>query len=361
MINEASHVSGEAGSPAAPGRLLYVDAIRAFAILMVIIVHVSGDVLTDRAGAIDRAWWICNWFNSFARTGVPLFVMISGALLLDPSKRETIGTFLRRRFLRVFLPVIAWMPVFFWWGQQPDVPLSVSRVFQMILAGTVYYHLWFVYMLAGLYLATPILRVYIRGADRRDLGYFALIWLIAAAVLPSLTEFTHIDLGLTFFVTTGFVGFFVGGYYLRVVTVNRRVRAWLPIVVLLMTAVTGFVTFLMSSEPGVLDETFYEALRPNIVVMSFAAYLWLKDCDFAALQARMPFLNRIIRIVSGTSFSVYLIHVLILQMLIQHVGLQALTLTPVFGILATTAVTLVLSVLVTTLMRKVPVVRFFFP
>src|SRR4051812_43266282 len=72
-----------APDPAAPRRMHYGDAIRIFGTIAVVIGHVA-DMRLFSTHVLDRDWWICNIWDSLFRWAVPLYIMLSGALLLDP-------------------------------------------------------------------------------------------------------------------------------------------------------------------------------------------------------------------------------------------------------------------------------------
>lgn len=60
-------------------------------------------------------WWISNVYDSISRWGVPVFVMVSGALLLDTSKQEGILTFYKKRLSKIFIPIIFWTAFYLFW------------------------------------------------------------------------------------------------------------------------------------------------------------------------------------------------------------------------------------------------------
>jgi len=127
-------------------------------------------------------------YDSIARSAVPLFVMLTGALLLQPNKvDEPLGVFFKKRWNRIGINVIFWGAIFFAWdflvrGQS----LSVVSILQGVFAGP-YVHFWYVYILIGLYLITPLLRVVVAHADWRIIRYFLIIWFIGTGITTLVT------------------------------------------------------------------------------------------------------------------------------------------------------------------------------
>lgn len=100
-----------------PKRLEFSDLLRALGTIAVIFVHASGDVLYNISKGetfinsnLLFNWLSCNFFNSVTRWAVPVFVMISGSMLLNPDKDESVTLFLRKDFLKYSSP--------FYFGQQ---------------------------------------------------------------------------------------------------------------------------------------------------------------------------------------------------------------------------------------------------
>jgi len=91
-----------------PPRLLYGDPMRVAGALAVIVFHVAA-YGQDRRGAIGAAaWWGCNLVSCATLWCVPIFILLSGALLLDPERSDTLGGFYRRRLGRIGIPFLFW-------------------------------------------------------------------------------------------------------------------------------------------------------------------------------------------------------------------------------------------------------------
>ena len=142
-------------------RVVFLDWLRIIACFMVMLVHTCEPFYFDADGntffqSKDAAFWV-SWLDSLVRCCVPLFVMASSYLLF-PVTRPT-GEFFRRRLVRIFVPYVVWMCVYTAvWGEWSKLP------FNFPFAGG---HLWFVYMLMGLYLLMPLLSPWAEKASGR--------------------------------------------------------------------------------------------------------------------------------------------------------------------------------------------------
>ena len=130
--------------PHKPVVLSYGDGMRVAAVVAVIGVHASG-IGVMRYGRLDPLhWWSVNAVDSLCRWAVPIFIMLSGALLLDPARDEPAPTFYRKRMARVGIPLLVWAWFYFFWtwafyGERVDR----TFVIRALLDGLTYNHLYF--------------------------------------------------------------------------------------------------------------------------------------------------------------------------------------------------------------------------
>ena len=153
---------------------------------------------------------------AFSRT---IVCHVNWRLLLQPNKAdEPLRVFFKKRWNRIGIPVIFWGAIFFAWdflvrGQS----LTLLSILQGLFAGP-YVHFWYVYILIGLYLITPLLRVIVAHADWRIIRYFLIIWFVGTGIIlfslcmqiisPQTVWFKH-----NVFLLTGLMGYFILGAY----------------------------------------------------------------------------------------------------------------------------------------------------
>ena len=108
----------------------HADLIRSVALFLVILLHSAVEphpIVTQPDQAEVIRWWTVTVYDTISQPGVPLFVMISGALLLRPSKSESMKVFFKKRLNRMVLPFLFWSTIYFMYrffiqitGTQPD-------------------------------------------------------------------------------------------------------------------------------------------------------------------------------------------------------------------------------------------------
>ncbi|MGE5532869.1 MAG: acyltransferase, partial [Bacillota bacterium] len=211
---------------------LPVDLIRTIAVVLVILLHAAIeptpniDIMSSQG---TQLWWTSNIYNTISRTAVPLFVMLTGALLLQTNKaNEPLGVFFKKRWNRIGLPLVFWGTVFFAWDfTVKGQALTLVSVFQGVLAGP-YVHFWYVYILIGLYLITPLMRVIVANADWRIMRYFLILWFVGTGVISLLTLSVDIKSQTVWFrdsvfIFTGLIGYFILGAYVARLQFRRSI------------------------------------------------------------------------------------------------------------------------------------------
>jgi surface polysaccharide O-acyltransferase-like enzyme len=299
------------------------------------------------------------------RWSVPIFVMVSGALLLGRAQREGLGDFFRRRLSRVAIPFLAWSVLYFQWQIWFwDADHSYRELLPMLVREPVAYHLWFVYMLLGLYFLAPLLAT-IFTVDRRRLPIYAVaLWLFWAGLLPLLGRLLEVE---TWYSPDRdnsplmLVGYFILGYLLRDLSMTRLLRIAAPVVFLVSVVATAGLTFwLTRAAGGEYQPLFYEYYGLNVVLMSVAVFFigaslpGLRRADSDTRRAR------IWRFFSDRAFGVYLVHVLFLDLLKQGTlgwQLDHLTYHPAVSVPLLAVLVFAASLIFVLLLERIPLVR----
>lgn len=170
-----------------PRRMAELDLLRCLAILMVVTLHAAAPLLSDPALMGTPAWYFCLLLDPFSRTGVPLFFMLSGFLLLRDPRTLQVAPFYRRRIPRLAVPLVLWNLIYAladaWSARRPFSPLEYL---EGLLDRGCYYHIWFIYLLLGLYLLAPFLKRIVDHASGREVLLLIGIILLPTTLLPLL-------------------------------------------------------------------------------------------------------------------------------------------------------------------------------
>ncbi len=351
--------------PGNPPRLLRVDALKTVSLYSVALIHSAAPLLEKYTAADSGLWWAGNLYNSAARWCIPAFFMISGSFLIGEAGRTGPVSFLRHRLDRIGIPFLAWSAVYFAWNVEVNhTGQSYPSFFLLVLTQPAFYHLWFLYVLAGMYLAAPILSVYTLSASPRNQAYFLLFWFLFGSLLPTVESLSGISL---FFITGSHValfrytGFFILGHLIRVNRISRlQRRLALPGILLgLSVTILGTYRTTVVGGAGTFNGTFYEYYSPNVVLMAVSLYI-------LALKAGMPFRKRfrgmagIVMSISACVPGMYLVHPLVISVLKRGMAgfyFDQNSLSPVTGVPLFALAVSGISFFITAAMRATPLLR----
>ena len=290
----------------------YIDAIRVVGMFCVVWLHASAEKLRMHIGS--PGWHLVNALASLATIAVPLFFMISGAVVLSSRQTEDYRYVLKRRIPKLFLPLLAWSAVAIlaeYWGAKTEflmiAPADVVARAKTFFLSPVRVHFWFMYVLIPLYLVSPML--YSMVQNRRNLKYaVALFGLISAlgSLLPLLPAAWTPFFNVTFIRGAAFgsyIYYFPLGYLLH--TTKRRVdtRVLVAMAVIAWAAIC-LGTYWKSVGGGYYSEVFMSQTGVFALLLAAAVFLLIKNL------ADKPI--RIVQVLAPLSFGVYLVHLILI-------------------------------------------------
>ena len=342
------------------GRLAYADLLRCTAMLAVIVVHITGGALeASPVGTPD--FMVLNVYDGLTHWCVPVFVMLSGMFLLDPKHSLPPSKLFFGHMLRIAAALAVWGTAYALVERVQVHGLSwesVRAALYQVLLGKTCFHLWFLYMLLGLYLVTPVLRAFVRGAGRGDFHWFFLLVFVFTFLLPTLLRLrpsqtvslyqSYLNIKLVL----GYVGYYVLGYYLEEYTLSRPAEYLIYLLGIAGAAVTVGGTAWLSQQRGALAQTFYNYDSPNIALMSTAVFVLFRYLlGVSDERSRRQRFSGVAKV----SFGIYLVHVFFL-MLLRNFGITALSFPPVLSVPVLTAAVFLASLAAAWLLSKVPFV-----
>ena len=339
------------------------DLIRTLAIFLVVLLHSSLMTLQSYPSS-SPYWWAASVYKSIALPCVPLFIMLSGALLLQPAKvNEPIRVFLKKRLSRVGLAFAFWTVIYTIWSFYiSKTPITLANVGQSIsfdLFSGAYYQFWFIYLIVGLYLITPILRVVIAYGGDKMIRYLIAIWFVGVAIVPLLELASGFILNTDVFVIGGWIGYFVLGLFLLKVKLRSAV---LYSLLVLGFGWTIFGVWLMNYPfVGVQRQNFFtDSLTANVIIASVALFMILLKFRPDWPGSNQTVGKRLVQAISRNTLPIFLFHVIILECFERGFfgfTLSPLTLNPILEIPLIAVLTFFITLGLVLIMRKVPILN----
>ncbi|MEV6487789.1 acyltransferase family protein [Actinoplanes sp. NPDC051633] len=344
-----------------PARQWELDALRLAAIAGVVAIHVFGLMIGKLVGS--RGWWAAVVLDVGSTWVVPVFVMISGALVLSPrAHADGPVAFYRKRFVRILPALVVWHLVYLLVvrAAMRGQDLSWGTVTANLINAKTYTALYFLFLIAGLYVLAPVLAAFLGGGGRRRaylLAAVAMVWTQGAYAVATLSGKLGQPHPLPLDAWNQwwpYVGLFLAGWALRktVLSVPGMVVAFMLGTAAMAEAVWQF------GHPTALGPlaAFVPVTRLGPVVAVAALCFFLVAVGVGARVTPSPRVTLVLKRLSDASFGVFLVHLLILE--IGRLTIPAVAAASSFWVLLPTYVaTLLVSFLVSLVAARIPYVR----
>lgn len=323
-------------------RLVWCDALRLLAFFMLFGCHAADPFYASAAsGATDSVdpellSWAIRW-GSLVRPCVPLFVMLTGVLSLPVS--IPMEQFYKKRIPRVLFPFLIWSVIYYltpWltgvmgldssvvvklfsWAETDSQALSdgLARVVRIPYTFCfIACHMWYIYMLIGLYLYIPIFSAWVERATKREKEIVLVLWGLST-LLPYFTEYvSHYSFGTCewnsfglFYYFAGFSGYMLLGHYIQHY-VKWSLTKTLAIAIPMLAG--GFLityygySYIMELPEKTLEqvELFWTYNTPNVAMMTAAFFLMICRVEIDPNSRIASWLANL----TACGFGMYMVH-----------------------------------------------------
>ena len=267
-----------------------IDILRIFAFVFIVMLH-----------TLNRQYGLTVWMSGYAviSIGVNLFIMISGYLLLD--KTETVKEFFRKRFFSILPLFIIFNIIYIYFYNHSFI--TIKKISAP--------HFWYIYMILGLYLLTPWLRKVLQYAEKETF-YVVVLWFLCNVFNPYMQFFRFPKIPFSHFPITGFIGYYILGYYLKK---YRYKLEKIPFICVIGVYITGFLISVLSTKyvlvtTGNRISDFFDKNSLGTFFMSVSFFIFWIKFNFKNR-------NKVIRMISDSTYFAYLIHIIILHYVIK--------------------------------------------
>jgi surface polysaccharide O-acyltransferase-like enzyme len=336
-------------------RLVFLDWLRVFATLAVVTIHVSGSFVGENLYINSSQWFAGNLFESISRSAVPLFVMISGALMLKGNKKIEYKEFLWKRVSKIIIPLVAWSIIYYiFYSMRGDYGFSLKEGLKLFIKNGISYPLWFLYMILGLYLITPVLKIFIKNASQKDIGYFLILWLYASVIVKLMTFIKGYSFNIELYFATDYVGYFILGYYLSQFEIPHKWRKFSYVCGVIGIIVTFILTYVYTVRAGgQLQEFWYGYFTPNVLATAVGLFIFCRY-KLSEEKNKLPIFAEII---NECSFGIYLSHILVLRILSNDLFLWInAKMNPFMAIPMKVVIIVAISSLMVMIIKRIPMV-----
>lgn len=319
---------------------LNIEAIKITAVFWVIVLHVSGQLLSENLSNYSTNFWIINIVDSFSRICVPLFLLASGRYLLQ--KPLNTKEFYFKRANRILIPLVFWSIVYSFFGSWLQKgKIDVDYMLNGIIHGRPFFHLWYLYMLVGLYLVSPILIKIVNDFGKKDLLIFSGFMIVVSMFYDVAVFYFNLNIPFIFWFMS-YLGYFVAGYTLGKIEINIPKNTLLIIYILtsLSIAILSYLTMKYHRN----NQYFYQASSPTVVLASLSFFVWMTKLKISE--------NNFLVRISGLTLGIYLTHAIILELFQKYdMQLYGATTNPIFKIILNSLTVFICALLISKSMK----------
>ena len=270
-----------------------IDIIRIFAFVFIVFLH-----------TLNRQFGVDVWMGGYAiiSIGVNLFIMISGYLLLD--KTEEAIVFFKKRILNILPLFLVFNIIYIYFGKIPIMPVLKGKTISAS-------HFWYIYMILGLYLLTPWLQKVLKYAEKETL-FVVFLWFLCNILNPYLRYFNLAEIPFSNFPLTGFIGYYILGYFVKKYDNKVKRTSFILIIVIY---VLGFLLSFLSTKyvlavTGKRVSDFFDKNSLGTFIMTLSFFVFWCKFNFSKR-------DRIIKIVADSTYFAFLVHLIVLHFIIK--------------------------------------------
>lgn len=267
---------------------------------------------------VNTDWHFMNIITCFSFTAVPLFIMMSGYLILNSEKTADINFLFKKRLPRLIIPLAGWSVVSIIWKLIINNNLSLAEIYNNIvstLQSPAWVHLWYMYTLIVLYIISPLIYGALNSLDKKGhILVFSIICLISLCtilqiVLPDfLKPYAYINIINQLSFLEGLLAVFILGYYLG----NTKIK--IPNIILILSAIVILLiiilgTYKFTLRDGQFNQTFQNQYSGFEIVLA--------SCVFLLFKQNFNKSSRILKNIPIITLSlpIYLMHNILLSMM----------------------------------------------
>lgn len=336
-------------------RLVYLDILNILAILCVIAMHCNGIVHNYSTAN----WWKTSLIvECVAYFAVPLFLMISGSNLFAYKEKYDTKTFFKKRFCKVLIPFIFWAFIMcIWKNHIGEIQLDKANVKDIIsgfFQNKEEFTYYFLFIILGIYLTLPVLSNLSDKKYRKSLWYAVGIYFVFNAFIPNILSlfgiYYNADLGLTI---TGYMIYVILGYLLSTQDIPKKYRFIIYVLAISAILYRYFMTLICSNKTGAIDQRTWGYTQFHVYILASAVFIFVKNLKLDE-KIQNERIKKVISIISGCSFGIYLIHLIIRFYICNLFKINILSWEwRAFGFL----LVYIISLIIVYLLKKIPVIK----
>jgi len=330
-------------------KMFWIERLRVYATMMVVINHcLAGTYVAINAGYSHLRYIIdVGFLITITKTAVPFFIMITGFLLLDPNKELPLNKLLKYiwkmvmvllTFGLVFCLIESYLSY-----SQTGILNVIVKAFINLGTGNCWAHMWYVYMLIGLYIITPILRSFVAKTDQKTYKFTLICLFVFTLLIPTINNYFNLQLTNLYLNFAPAVFFYLFGYYVKQVNVNKTLSLLLGLVSLSIVIFERCISTIYSA-----DLINYDNALLAIFNISIFYLLYSKQHNSE---------SKLINYFSKRSFYIYLTHTIMINFFSKGLHIYLTDYPIIISTLILFIISLAFSLLTYEIAKRLPIIK----
>lgn len=296
-----------------PNRIIYFDILNVIAIISVIALHCNGII---HGNPNTRAWNSSLIIECICYFAVPLFLMMTGANLMNYRNKYDTKKFFKKRFAKVLIPFIFWSVFMFVWKIYFIKTLQVNSFTDLLNAfftnreETTYYFVW---NIIGIYLTMPLLSLVAKDEYKKTLWFVVIIYFIFNAFIPNILSLIGINYNTSATVLLGgYTIYVILGYLLSTTNIKKKHRYLIYLGAVIGVIYRYITTFVLSKDAGRVIKTTWSYTAWHCILLTIMVFLIIKYMNFDKKLENKKKISNILMKISSCSYGVFLIHQIVM-------------------------------------------------
>lgn len=332
-------------------RILYYDVLRIISVMAVIVLHVIGNTINtlNLSGISSNIYHIIFQLMFFA---VPMFVMLSGGLFLNPEKEIDIKKLYTKYISRILICLFGFgmlysiLEIYF---NTRTISISMfTESIKNIFTGNLWAHMWYLYLILGLYMISPILKIFTSNCTKKEFQYILLLLFLFTILLADIINYSKINVAFHILITSPYIFFYLFGYYLSKYDLPKKIR-----ITSYILSIISIIIIILNNFINIFDATYitYTSFITFNIILSI--FLLTKNHKYNSNDKT----KKILISLSECGFGIYLVHQLIINIIYKLLKIDIILTYPYIGLIVYSIFIFVISYIIIYLLRKINFVK----
>lgn len=333
-------------------RIEYLGNLRALGALAIVILHTCLIAVQTHL-PVQMNHIVASSIRNLMMWAVPCFVMVTGALLLNPDKeisyKKLFGKYIARiLYTLLFFTAIYIIADYLMEVIDPSTSLLYLYV-DNLLFDNGWIHMWYLYMVLALYLLLPVYKAVTSKFEEKDLKYLLLVLFVFQSVLATVTLFTGKQTAFFISTYTIFPFYLIMGYALSSHKVSfSKTLSVLGVIVSALVSI-ALTVLSVKNKSTALGSFLGNYSSVIVVVFAVSIFALAANCNFKS--------NKLLRLMDECSFGIYLVHLILIKWFFVYLEFNPFSHGGIFGLIVSSILLYFASFGIVWVLHRIPVIK----